>query len=296
MNTRMPIIFLAHGSPMNAIEHNQYTQAWRLLGENLEKPRAILMFSAHWITKNEIRVSSIQEPQMIYDMYGFPEDLYHVHYDAPGSPEIADEIIACIQSSCHADEGDISPIEGTKITVDSSLDSEWQKKGKKQPKITLDYTRGYDHGVWSTLVHLFPEHNIPVVCISLDYHLSTHEYIRLGESIAKLRERWILIMGSGNIVHNLSAIDWNNGPAYPWAREFDTCIADWLLAWKNSPSWESMLDFQNWGDISRFAHPTYDHLLPVFPLMGASSSDDKVEFLTPDIVMGSLSMRSVIWR
>lgn len=106
----------------------------------------------------------------------------------------------------------------------------------------------------------------------------------------------MLIMGSGNLVHNLRAIDWSNGPAYPWARDFDARIADGLISQKNSPSWESILEFQNWGDISRLAHPSYDHLLPLFPLMGASSVDDRVEFLTPDITMGSLSMRSVVWR
>lgn len=260
----MPIIFLAHGSPMNAIEQNQYTESWRALWQSVEKPRAILMFSAHWITEHETRISAHPHPEMIYDMGGFPDALYRVRYDAPGSPEIAEEIVSTLADS-----------------------------GKS---IILDSTRGYDHGVWSTLIHIFPEHDIPVVCMSLDYHMSPREYIELGQSLAKLREKWILIMGSGNIVHNLRAIDWDNGPAYPWATEFDTRIADGLIASKNSPAWESILDFQNWWDISRLAQPSYDHLLPLFPLMGASASDDRVEFLTPDITMGSLSMRSVVWR
>lgn len=132
--------------------------------------------------------------------------------------------------------------------------------------------------------------------MSLDYHMSSREHVELGKSIAILRERGILIMGSGNIVHNLGAIDWSGEHIHPWATEFDARIADGLMREKNSPAWESLLDFQTWGDISRLAHPSYDHLLPLFPLMGASVSDDRVEFLTPDITMGSLSMRSVVWR
>ena len=283
----MPIIFLAHGSPMNAIEQNQYTESWRVLWQSIEKPRAILMFSAHWITEHETRISAHPHPEMIYDMGWFPDALYRVRYDAPGSPEIAEEICSVIarHEAIHAQEpGSLHP-------------SRWQEQyERKLPKITLDTTRGYDHGVWSTLIHMFGEHDIPVVCMSLDYHMLPREYIELGESLANLREKWILIMGSGNIVHNLRAIDWDNGPAYPWATEFDTRIADGLIAQKNSPAWESILEFQNWGDISRLAQPSYDHLLPLFPLMGASSVSDRVEFLTPDITMGSLSMRSVVWR
>ncbi len=293
MPTKTPLIFLAHGSPMNAIEQNQYTESWKVLGKSIQKPRAILMFSAHWITEHETRISSSQHPEMIYDMYGFPESLYHIHYDAPGSPEIAEEIITLLWAS----DPILPLVGGVRGGTPPNLPYKGRDDARRQvqPKITLDPTRGYDHGVWSTLVHMFPEQDIPVVTMSLDYHMSPRQYIELGQSIAKLREKWILIMWSGNIVHNLRAIDWNNGPAYPWATEFDARVADGLTAWKNSPAWESILEFQSWGDVSKLAHPSYDHLLPLFPLMGASSVDDRVEFLTPDITMGSLSMRSVVW-
>ncbi len=260
----MPILFIGHGSPMNAIESNQYTQSWRNIGKTLPKPRAILMLSAHWITEWEIRISMSEKPEMIYDMGGFPPELYRVRYDAPGSREIAEEIIDIFDT--------------------------------KNIKIIPDLTRGFDHGVWSTLIHLFPAADIPVITMSLDYRASPRQLVELGESLAILREQWILIMWSGNIVHNLGAIDWSGDHIYPWAIKFDSRIADGLIAWKNSPLWESILEFRSWWDISRLAHPTYDHLLPLFPLLGASLSDDRVEFYTPDIAMGSLSMRSIVWR
>jgi 4,5-DOPA dioxygenase extradiol len=245
---------------MNAIEQNQYTLSWQEIWRSLEKPRAILMLSAHWITEYETRISTNDHPDMIYDMGGFPPELYQVRYDAPGSREIAEEIMSTLSS-----------------------------------KITPDPTRGFDHGVWSTLIHLFPTADVPIITMSLDYRASGRELVELGESLAILRERGILIVGSGNIVHNLGAIDWSGQHIYPWATEFDARIATWLTASKNSPEWESLLDFRSWWDVSRLAHPSYDHLLPLFPLMGASSADDVIEFYTPDIAMGSLSMRSVRW-
>ncbi len=259
---RMPIIFIGHGSPMNAIENNIYTESWKQIAKTLEKPRAILMFSAHWITENETRVSTAEKPEMIYDMGGFPPELYRVKYYAPGSHEIAEEIDSLLQN----------------------------------PKITLDPTRGFDHGVWSTLIHLFPTADIPVITMSLDYSATPRDLVDLGESLAILRERGILIVGSGNIVHNLGAIDWSWERIHPWAVEFDARFADGIQSGKNSPEWESLLGFRYWWDIARLAHPSYDHLLPLFPLMGASSVDDRVEFHTPDIAMGSLAMRSVVWR
>ena len=260
----MPVIFIWHGSPMNAIENNIYTDSWKKIAKTIEKPRAILMFSAHWITENETRISTAEKPKMIYDMGGFPPELYRVRYDAPGSMEISEEIVTVLQNN--------------------------------SMQIKPDHIRWYDHGVWSTLVHLFPAADIPVITMSLDYQATPQDLIELGESLAILRERGILIVGSGNIVHNLGAIDWSWEKVHPWAVEFDARFARWLESSKNSPEWESLLDFRSWWDVSRLAHPSYDHLLPIFPLMGASSADDRVEFYTPDIAMGSLSMRSVLWR
>ncbi|NRH21666.1 4,5-DOPA dioxygenase extradiol [Candidatus Gracilibacteria bacterium] len=256
----MPIIFIGHGSPMNAIETNTYSESWRKIGNSISKPRAILMLSAHWITSGETRISTSEHPSMIYDMGGFPDELYKVEYRAKGSRSIAEEIKNHIKNT-------------------TSLE------------IQEDPTRGLDHGSWSILLHLFPHADIPVISMSLDYIASPESLFLIGKELSALRERGILIVGSGNIVHNLGMIDWSGKTQHPWAQEFDKKIETLI---KNN-DFGSILHFQEWGNISRLAHPSYDHLLPLFPLLGATNPDDMVQFLTPDIVMGSLSMRSIIW-
>lgn len=262
---KQPLIFLGHGSPMNAIESNQYTESWKKLGESLNRPRAILMLSAHWITPWETRIATNSQPGMIYDMGGFPPELYRVRYNAPGSLEMAREI---------------------KNTIEGASDL----------RITEDSNRWFDHGVWSTLMHLFPAADIPVICMSLDYTATPEKLFHLGEVLAILREQGILIVASGNIVHNLGAIDWSGNHIYPWALEFDARVAKGIQSGKNSTECMDILQFQTWWDVSRLAHPSYDHFIPLFPLLGAANLSDVVTFLTPDIVMGSLSMRSIVWR
>lgn len=261
----MPIIFVGHGSPMNAIETNQYTESWSKLGNSLPRPRVILMFSAHWITSWETLISTNEHPGMIYDMGWFPLELYRVQYNAPGSLEIAREIKNVLEQN-------------------------------RDIRIQEDQNRGFDHGVWSTLIHLFPLADVPVICMSLDYTATPASLFHFWEQLAVLREQWILIIASGNIVHNLEAINWSENTQYTWAREFDSRIANGIQSGKNSEEFMDILAFQSWWEISWLAHPSYDHLLPLFPLLGAVSTDDTVRFLTPDIVMGSLSMRSVIWE
>lgn len=200
---------------------------------------------------------------MIYDMSWFPPELYMMQYSAPGSMAIAIKIKNLLEEDINIQE---------------------------------DPTHGFDHWVWSILTHLFPAQDIPVICLSLDYSLSPQSLYHMGEKLALLREQWILIVASGNIVHNLSAIDWSGKTQYPWAREFDSRIANGIESGKNSKEFMDILDFRSWWDISILAHPSYDHLLPLFPLLGAVDIDDSVTFLTPDIVMGSLSMRSIVWK
>lgn len=256
----MPLIFLGHGSPMNAIESNIYRQSWKSIGESItQKPRAILMFSAHWITEGETRINTTDMPPMIYDMYGFPPELYRISYNCPGSQEMAAEII-------HAFSPDY--------------------------EIRWDVTHGLDHGAWSTLIHAFPDANIPVIQLSLDYSKSPKWHYEFGKKLQLLREQWILIIASGNIVHNLSAIDWSGKEKYPWAVEFDNRVAEDI----SQRNYDDIVNFQNWGSMSFLAHPSYDHLLPLFPLLGAIGESDIVEFSTPDIMMGSLAMRSIVWR
>lgn len=257
---KMPVIFVGHGSPMNAIEKNVYTESWSAFSEHIpERPRAILMFSAHWITTWETRISTASHPEMIYDMYGFPEALYRVHYHAPGAPDIATEI--------------------RDVLSEQGID------------VISDVMRGYDHGVWSTLIHIYPEADIPVVQISLDYSAPIDSLYALWRALRWLREQGILIMWSGNIVHNLRAIDWSWEHIYPWAVEFDRRIEQGII----SREYDDIMEFEQWGDMARLAHPTHDHLLPLFPLLGAVSDTDNVSFFTPEISMGSLSMRSIVW-
>lgn len=260
---RMPLIFIGHGSPMNAIEKNEFTESWSDLWHSLPIPRAILILSAHWITEGETRISTMWNPDMIYDMYGFPRELYGLKYSAPGSPEISKEILEKIRG--HEKSGQYPYLEDPK--------------------------RGYDHGTWSTLMHLFPSATIPIISMSLDYRQSLRWHYNLGKKLQSLREEWILIVWSGNIVHNLGAIDWSGKMKYQWAEEFDHRIAKDVTEWNH----EDIIESLSWEN-ARFAHPSHDHLLPLLPLLGASDDNDMIEFLTSEIVLGSLSMRSIVWR
>ncbi len=195
---------------------------------------------------------------MIYDMYGFPPELYRIVYDCPGSKDIAEEIIQVFS---------------------------------REYEIQADSTHGIDHGAWSTLIHLFPVADIPVIQLSLDYLRSPEWHYEFGKKLKSLREQGILIIASGNIVHNLSAMDWSGKEKYPWAVEFDRRISQDIIERNH----EDILDFASWGSISHLAHPSYDHLLPLFPLLGAISEDDAAEFFTPEITMGSLAMRNIVW-
>lgn len=256
---KFPLIFIGHGSPMNAIETNQYTESWREIGKSIkEVPRAILMLSAHWITEGKTEINTTENPDMIYDMYGFPPELYRLTYDCPGSKAIAEAIIDALSPDYSIRENEI---------------------------------HGIDHGAWSTLIHAFPEASVPVIQLSLDYSKSPEWHFEFWKKLSTLREQGILIIASGNIVHNLREIDWSNEVQYSWAKEFDTRVEQAIL----SREYQDLLDFQSWGNISRLAHPSYDHLLPIFPLLWATDENDTAKFFTPEISMGSLSMRSIVW-
>jgi 4,5-DOPA dioxygenase extradiol len=188
------------------------------------------MFSAHWITEGETSMNTTDKPKMIYDMYGFPPVLYHTDYNCPGSKIIAEEII-------------------------DMLSPEYSIRENEE--------HGIDHGAWSTLIHLFPEANIPVIQMSLDYQKSPEWHYNLGKRLASLREQGILIIASGNIVHNLREIDWSNAEQYGWAVEFDAKVGTAI----ENREYSQILNFQNWGNIARLAHPSHDHLLPLFPLL-----------------------------
>lgn len=249
---RMPAAFLGHGTPMNAIDRNRYTEAWRAFGASVPRPRAILVISAHWYI-NASAVTAMEQPNTIHDFYGFPDELFAVQYPARGDPELAGEITELVKPTW----------------VSQDRDS-W----------------GIDHGAWSVLVHAFPSADVPVVQLSanalkpFDYHLD------LGAKLAPLRDLGVLVLASGNVVHNLARIDWHQpDTGYSWARSFDDVVREVMTATPaNLPRLQAHHDFSA-------AAPTPDHFIPLLYLAGLATSDGSVaEVLIYGCAMGSLSM------
>ena len=252
---KLPILFIGHGSPMNAIDDNQYTKTLNALGKSLPKPKAILVISAHWMTKGTW-VTEMAKPKTIHDFYGFPKELFEVQYPAPGSPETAHLIREMIT----------------------------------QPEIKGDTENwGLDHGTWSVLRHLYPEANIPVLQLSLDISQPPEYHVQLGQQIAKLREKGVLILGSGNLVHNLRQIRWEpDAKPYEWAVEFD----EWLKQKLISRDFKSVLnDFHN-SNAGKLSIPTLEHYFPIHYILGASNEKDELKFEFEEMQNGSISMRS----
>ena len=248
----MPAAFLGHGSPMNALERNRYTDAWRAFGAAVPRPRAILAVSAHWYI-NATAVTAMARPQTIHDFYGFPQALFDVQYPAPGLPELAGEIAEVVKPE----------------QVGADQDS-W----------------GLDHGTWSVLVHAFPEADIPVVQLSINASQPPEYHLAMGRKLAALRERGVLVVGSGNVVHNLRAIDWKQPDAgFDWARRFDD-YARRLMTERPGDALElfSHHDF-------RMAAPTDEHFLPLLYIAGMAAESGKgAGVLVDGYSYGSLSM------
>lgn len=254
--TRMPAAFVGHGSPMNALEVNRYTSAWREFGASVPRPRAILVVSAHWFV-NATAVTAMPRPRTIHDFYGFPQDLFDIEYPAPGLPELADEIAEIAKPT----------------RVGADLDS-W----------------GIDHGTWSVLVHAFPDASIPVVQLSIDADKPAEYHLELGAKLARLRDSGVLIMTSGNIVHNLRAVDWSlTEDGFDWAQRFDESARELLLG--SDPS--GVLSLDGHRDY-RNAVPTPDHFIPMLYLAGVASADERkdTEILVDGYSYGALSMTS----
>jgi 4,5-DOPA dioxygenase extradiol len=250
----MPVAFIGHGNPMNALELNRYTQAWRAFGAAVPRPRVILVVSAHWYI-NATAVTAMPRPRTIHDFYGFPRELFAVEYPAPGRPELAEQIADVVHP----------------MWVGRDLDS-W----------------GIDHGTWSVLVHAFPDASIPVVQLSLNAEKGQDYHLALGQKLAALRREGVLVIGSGNIVHNLRAVDFSRPDgAYDWAQRFDDHAREVLLSEPvNVTALDADRDF-------RLAVPTPDHFLPLLYLAGAAAdSGQDVTALVDGHAAGSISMAS----
>lgn len=248
---KLPVLFIGHGSPMNAIENNEYTRGWEKIAESIPIPEAILSVSAHWYTDGT-RVNSLAAPRMVYDMYGFPKELYEVVYGVKGSPELARKVQSL-------------------LSRDAVIDNSW----------------GIDHGTWSVLVKMYPKANIPVFQLSIDRNLNAEEHFGMGRELSELRKEGVLILGSGNIVHNLSLIDWEmDGKGYPWAYEFDGYIKDCIVK-KDFPGAAA---YRKAGKSSKEAFYTPEHFYPLMYVLGAADGDDGVEIFNESCTLGSISM------
>lgn len=254
---RMPLVFLGHGNPMNAITDTTFSRAWADLGRTLPRPQAILVVSAHWVTRRTTLVNVSNMPRTIHDFYGFPEALYDQQYPAPGQPDLAREVVTLLASH-HAEEDEI-----------------W----------------GLDHGAWTVLKHLYPEADIPVFQVSIDISRDLDYQLEIGRTLSQLRDRGVLVLGSGNVVHNLGAIR-PGGKPLDFALEFDTLFADRLTG----RDFAALTDREALGSLLKAAHPSVDHYLPALTVAGASDTRDDLTFMTDAIDLGSLSMRSFVFH
>jgi 4,5-DOPA dioxygenase extradiol len=251
----MPVMFVGHGSPMNAILRNEFNTKWGELGKQLPRPKAILSVSAHWLTRGTY-VTAMEKPKTIHDFGGFPKELFDAQYPAPGAPDIAAETRKLITSTTVQD------------------DHQW----------------GLDHGTWSVLLPMYPEADIPVFQLSIDYYQPPQYHYDLAKQLAELRKKGVLIMGSGNIVHNLRMIDFEGKRKFDWAEEFDSKISGFI----DSGNHDAIINYQKLGSIADMAVPTNDHYLPLLYTLALQNKKDDIGFFNDKWDAGSISMRSLL--
>lgn len=255
---KMPVLFLGHGSPMNAIEENEFVAGFRNIAKTIPKPNAILCVSAHWETRGTF-VTAMQNPPTIHDFGGFPKALFEVQYPAPGSPELANETKLII------------------TTTEVGLDEKW----------------GLDHGAWSVIKHMYPNADVPVIQMSLDYYQSPQYHYELAKELASLRKKGVLIIGSGNMVHNLSMIAWDKLNAgeygYDWALEASDKMKKYIL----NGDHQQLINFRSHGKPFELAIPTPEHYLPLLYAMALKEENDTVSLFNDKAIAGSLTMTSV---
>ncbi len=256
---KMPVLFLGHGSPMNAIEENEFVQGFRAIKEKIPTPQAILCISAHWETKGTY-VTAMQHPKTIHDFGGFPKALFDVQYPAPGNPDLANEI----------------------------------KNNIKSVQIGLDDNWGLDHGAWSVIKHLYPKANIPVLEMSLDYYQSPQYHYDLAKELAWLREKGVLIIGSGNIVHNLRMVAWDKmnevGYGFDWATETNEKVKQLV----SNGNYKQLTNYRSLGSGFQMSIPTPEHYLPMIYAIALKNDKDEISFFNDKMIAGSLSMTSII--
>ncbi len=255
----MPVLFLGHGSPMNAIEENEFVQGFRNVAKTIPVPAAILVVSAHWLTRGT-HVTAMENPPTIHDFGGFPKELYEIQYPAPGHPELAVETQQLITSAA------------------VELDDKW----------------GLDHGAWTVVRHMYPEANIPVIQLSIDYDKPGEYHYNLGKELAALRRKGVLIIGSGNIVHNLRMVAWNKlhepDYGYDWALEARAKLNDFIL----KENHKALMDYRQQGQAIQLAIPTPDHFYPLLYTLGLKENTDEIQLFNDKALGGSLTMTSVM--
>jgi 4,5-DOPA dioxygenase extradiol len=255
---KMPVLFLGHGSPMNAIEENSFVQGFRQAGKSFQKPKAILCISAHWETRGTF-VTAMEHPRTIHDFGGFPRALHEVEYPAPGSPQLAKETQQLIQKTA------------------VGLDEKW----------------GLDHGAWSVIKHMYPDADVPVIQLSLDYTKPAQYHYELAQELCVLREKGVLIVGSGNMVHNLRMVAWDKmnveNYAYDWAREANEQMKRHIQSGDFAP----LINFKAQGKAFDLAIPTPEHYLPLLYTLALKNDQDQTTLFNDQAVAGSLSMTSV---
>ena len=254
----MPVLFVGHGSPMNGIEDNEFTRGWEQMAKSIPTPAAVLCISAHWLTRGT-HVTAMNNPKTIHDFGGFPQALFDVQYPAPGHPELAKETANLIQST----------------------------------NVGLDHDWGLDHGCWSVVKKMYPDANIPVLQLSIDYHKPASYHYVLAQELAELRKRGVLIMGSGNMVHNLRMVDWANMNTPDYGFDWAHVISEKFKSHINNKNHNSLIDYMSLGPEAKLAIPTPDHYFPMIYSLGLQGEKEEVEIFNDKYVAGSLTMTSL---
>lgn len=254
----MPVLFIGHGSPMNGIEDNDFSNRWKQLAKEIPVPKAVIVVSAHWMSRGT-KITAMDFPQTIHDFGGFPDELFNVQYPAPGSPTIAKETASIIHST----------------------------------QVEMDHDWGLDHGTWTIVRHMYPDANIPVLQLSIDYTKPPQYHYDLAKELHELRKKGILIIGSGNMVHNLRMVAWNKlnekEYGYDWANQINNTFKEHI----SSGTHDMLINYELLGKEAKLAIPTPEHYIPLLYTLGAKSKKDDISFFNDRAVGGSLTMTSV---